>query len=246
MELKLNVWRQQGPKVKGDFEEHHLDDLDEHMSVPEMLDHLNTKIIKSGGDPVAFESDCREGICGQCGFVINGHIHSPEKSTTTCQTHLRSFKDGQTLYLEPFRANSFPIKKDLVIDRSAFDRIIQAGGYIGVNTGQASEANTTLIHHELAEDAFDAAACIGCGACVATCKNASAMLFTSAKINHLSMLPHGQPEASQRLENMVTQMDEEGFGSCTYTGACEVVCPQDISILNITELNRKWLWEKVL
>ena len=246
MELKLNVWRQKGPKVKGDFEEHLLDDLDEHMSVPEMLDHLNTKIIKSGGDPVAFESDCREGICGQCGFVINGHIHSPEQSTTTCQTHLRSFEDGQTLYLEPFRANSFPIKKDLVIDRSAFDRIIQSGGYIGVNTGQASEANTTLINHELAEDAFDSAACIGCGACVATCKNASAMLFTSAKINHLSMLPQGKPEASQRLENMVTQMDEEGFGSCTYTGACEVVCPQDISILNITELNRKWLWEKML
>ncbi|ERM80736.1 hypothetical protein P872_21390, partial [Rhodonellum psychrophilum GCM71 = DSM 17998] len=188
------------------------------MSVPEMLDHLNTKIIKSGGNPVAFESDCREGICGQCGFVINGDVHSPNKGTTTCQTHLRSFQDGQTLYLEPFRAGAFPIKKDLVIDRSAFDRIIQAGGYIGVNTGQAAEANTLLINHELAEKAFDAAACIGCGACVATCKNASAMLFTSAKVNHLSMLPQGKPEASNRVKNMVAQMDMEGFGSCSATG----------------------------
>ena len=243
MKLTLNIWRQDGPKVKGNFEKHHLDDLDEHMSVPEMLDHLNTKIIKSGGKPVAFESDCREGICGQCGFVINGHVHSPEKGITTCQTHLRSFKDGQTLHIEPFRARAFPIKKDLVIDRSAFDRIIQAGGYIGVNTGQASEANTTLINHDLAEEAFDSAACIGCGACVATCKNASAMLFTSAKVNHLSMLPQGKPEAPQRIEKMIAQMDEEGFGSCTYTGACAVVCPQDISLTNITDLNGRWLWK---
>jgi len=243
MKLTLHIWRQDGPKVKGNFEKHHLDDLDEHMSVPEMLDHLNTKIIKSGGKPVAFESDCREGICGQCGFVINGHVHSPEKGITTCQTHLRSFKDGQTLHIEPFRARAFPIKKDLVIDRSAFDRIIQAGGYIGVNTGQASEANTTLINHDLAEEAFDSAACIGCGACVATCKNASAMLFTSAKVNHLSMLPQGKPEAPQRIEKMVAQMDEEGFGSCTYTGACAVVCPQDIKLTNITDLNGRWLWK---
>lgn len=241
MILKLQIWRQAGPKEKGNFEAHTLDDLDEHMSVPEMLDHLNTKIIKSGGDPIAFESDCREGICGQCGFVINGDIHSPNKGTTTCQTHLRSFKDGQTLYIEPFRAGAFPIKKDLVIDRSAFDRIIQAGGYIGVNTGQASEANTILIKHELAEKAFDAAACIGCGACVAVCKNASAMLFTSAKVNHLSMLPQGAPEASQRVLNMVNQMDDEGFGSCTFTGACEVICPQGISISNIAEMNGRWL-----
>lgn len=243
MKLTLHIWRQNGPKAKGKFEKYDLDDLDEHMSVPEMLDHLNTKIIKSGAKPVAFESDCREGICGQCGFVINGHIHSPEDSITTCQTHLRSFKDGQTLYIEPFRARAFPVKKDLVIDRSAFDRIIQAGGYIGVNTGQASEANTTLITHDLAEEAFDSAACIGCGACVATCKNASAMLFTSAKVNHLSMLPQGKPEAPQRIEKMVAQMDAEGFGSCTYTGACAVVCPQDISLTNITDLNGRWLWE---
>lgn len=242
MKLILHIWRQEGPQTKGHFEKHSLDDLDKHMSVPEMLDHLNTKIIKSGGSPVAFESDCREGICGQCGFVINGHVHSPNQGTTTCQTHLRSFKDGQTLHIEPFRARAFPIKKDLMIDRSAFDRIIQAGGYIGVNTGQASEANTTLIKHDLAEKAFDSAACIGCGACVATCKNASAMLFTSAKVNHLSMLPQGEPEAPQRIKNMVAQMDAEGFGSCTYTGACEVVCPQDISITNITDLNGRWLW----
>ncbi|MCH7412103.1 succinate dehydrogenase/fumarate reductase iron-sulfur subunit [Belliella sp. R4-6] len=243
MKLELHVWRQSGQFEKGYFEKHVLDDLDEHMSVPEMLDHLNTKIIKSTGSPIAFESDCREGICGQCGFVINGDIHGPINGTTTCQIHLRSFDDGQTLFIEPFRAKAFPIKKDLVIDRSAFDRIIQAGGYIGVNTGQASEANTILINHELAEKAFDAAACIGCGACVAVCKNASAMLFTSAKVNHLSMLPQGELEASQRVTNMVNQMDEEGFGSCTYTGECEKICPQGISITNIVDLNRRWFWK---
>lgn len=242
MKLTLHIWRQESNSDKGAFEIHLLNDLSPDMSVPEMLDHLNMQIIKSGGNPVAFESDCREGICGQCGFVINGYIHSPESHTTTCQTHLRSFKDGDTLYLEPFRAKAFPIKKDLMIDRSALDRIIESGGYIGVNTGQAHEANSTLINHDLAEKAFDAAACIGCGACVATCKNASAMLFTSAKVNHLSMLPQGQPEATQRVKNMIMQMDAEGFGSCTFTGACEVVCPQGISILNITEMNGRWLW----
>lgn len=241
MKLELHIWRQSGPDAKGKFEVYNMDDLNEHMSVPEMLDHLNTKIIKSGGSPIAFESDCREGICGQCGFVINGDIHSPHQGTTTCQTHLRSFQDGQKLYLEPFRAGAFPIKKDLVIDRSALDRIIQSGGFIGVNTGQASEANTILIPHDLAERAFDAAACIGCGACVAACKNASAMLFTSAKVNHLSMLPQGKPEAPQRVKNMVAQMEEEGFGSCTYTKACEAVCPQGISMTNIIELNARWL-----
>lgn len=242
MKLTLHIWRQANNKDKGKFEKHYLDDLSSDMSVPEMLDHLNTRIIKSGGNPIAFESDCREGICGQCGFVINGDIHSPEKGTTTCQTHLRSFKDGEELYIEPFRAKAFPVKKDLMIDRSAFDRIIESGGFIGVNTGQAPEANSTLINHDLAEHAFDAAACIGCGACVATCKNASAMLFTSAKVNHLSMLPQGLPEAPQRVKNMIMQMDAEGFGSCTFTGACEVVCPQGISIINITETNGRWLW----
>lgn len=245
MKLKLQIWRQAGPLAKGFFEDHAMDDLDEHMSVPEMLDHLNTKIIKSGGIPVAFQSDCREGICGQCGFVINGDIHSPNKGSTTCQTHLRSFQNGQTLVIEPFRAAAFPIKKDLMIDRSAFDRIIQSGGYIGVSTGQATEANTTLIPHDLAESAFNAASCIGCGACVAICKNASAMLFTSAKVNHLSMLPQGAPEAAQRVTNMVAQMDTEGFGACSYTGACETVCPQEISMTNIAKMNGRWLWTQL-
>ncbi len=240
MKLELHIWRQAGPNESGKFEKYEAKNLDPHMSVPEMLDQLNTQIIKSGGDPVAFESDCREGICGQCGFAINGDIHSPHPGTTTCQTHLRSFKDGDKLFLEPFRAKAFPIKKDLVIDRSAFDRIIEAGGYIGVNTGQASEANTTLIEHDLAENAFDAAACIGCGACVATCKNASASLFTSAKISHLSMLLQGKPEAQTRVKNMVAQRDTEGFGACSFTGACEVICPQDISISNIVAMNKRW------
>lgn len=240
MKLELHIWRQAGPTASGKFERYDVDDLDIHMSVPEMLDHLNTKIIKSGGEPVAFESDCREGICGQCGFAINGNIHSPHPGTTTCQTHLRSFKDSDKLYLEPFRAKAFPIKKDLIVDRSAFDRIMESGGFIGVNTGQASEANTTLINHELAEKAFDAAACIGCGACVATCKNASASLFTASKINHLSMLPQGKPEANKRVKNMVAQMDAEGFGACSFTGACEIVCPQAISIQNIVDMNKRW------
>lgn len=241
MRLELHIWRQAGPQASGQFECYPLDDLDTHMSVPEMLDHLNTKLIQAGGDPVAFESDCREGICGQCGFVINGSVHSPEAGTTTCQTHLRSFRDGEKLYIEPFRARAFPVKKDLVIDRSAFDRIIEAGGYIGVNTGQASEANSLLIPHDLAEKAFDAAACIGCGGCVATCVNASASLFTAAKINHLSMLPHGEPEAERRVRNMVAQMDAEGFGACSFTRACEVVCPQHISVQNIVDMNNKWI-----
>lgn len=240
MKLDLNIWRQTNAKAKGAFVKYSLDDLDAHMSVPEMLDHLNTELVKKGEDPVAFESDCREGICGQCGFVISGHVHSPEKDTTTCQTHLRSFRDGEELWLEPFRAGSFPIKKDLIIDRSAFDRIMAAGGYIGVNTGQAAEANATLIKNELAETAFDAAACIGCGACVAACKNASASLFTAAKINHLSMLPQGAPEAERRVKSMVAQMDAEGFGACSFTGSCEAVCPQAISVRNIVDMNKRW------
>lgn len=238
MKLILHIWRQPNASSGGNFVRYELDDLDAHMSVPEMLDHLNLRLVKAGDDPVAFESDCREGICGQCGFVINGHVQSPELHTTTCQTHLRSFNDGEELYIEPFRAAAFPIKKDLMIDRSAFDRIIASGGYIGVNTGQAQEANSTLIAHQLAEDAFDAAACIGCGACVATCKNASASLFTAAKISHLSMLPHGLPEAQTRVRNMVLRMDAEGFGACSFTGACEVVCPQSISIQHIVDMNR--------
>jgi succinate dehydrogenase / fumarate reductase, iron-sulfur subunit len=242
MKLTLHIWRQKNSSSKGSFSAYQVEELDPNMSVPEMLDHLNEILIQKGDDPVAYESDCREGICGQCGFVINGHIHSPEKNATTCQTHLRSFKNGDILYLEPFRARSFPIKKDLMIDRSAFDRIIGAGGFIGVNTGQAPEANSILIGHERAEEAFDAAACIGCGACVASCKNASAALFTGAKIAHLAMLPQGKLEAKNRVSAMVAQMDAEGFGACTFTRACEAVCPQSISVANIVKMNKEFLW----
>ncbi|EOZ92595.1 Succinate dehydrogenase iron-sulfur protein [Indibacter alkaliphilus LW1] len=240
MKLTLHIWRQENQKSKGRFETYELSGLDPQMSVPEMLDFLNEKLIKDGKDPIAFESDCREGICGQCGFVINGHIQSPEKHATTCQTHLRSFNDGDELFLEPFRAAAFPIKKDLCIDRTALDRIIAKGGYIGVNTGQAPEANSILIGHYTAESAFDAAACIGCGACVAVCKNASAALFTGAKISHLAMLPQGKMEAKNRVKSMVAQMDQEGFGSCTFTGACQEVCPQSISVANIVTMNREF------
>lgn len=242
MKLKLIIWRQKNQNTKGQFKKYDLKDLDRNMSVPEMLDSLNNQLVKKGEDPVAFESDCREGICGQCGFVINGHIHSPEKGTTTCQTHLRSFTENQTLYLEPFRAKAFPVKKDLCIDRSALDRIIEAGGYIGVNTGQAPEANSILIPHQLAENAFDSAACIGCGACVAACKNASSALFTGAKINHLAMLPQGKPEAKYRVKKMVEQMDKEGFGACSFTEACEAVCPQSVSVINIVKMNKYYFW----
>lgn len=240
MKLTLNIWRQPDVNAKGQFETYKLEDLDSHMSVPEMLDHLNNKLIKNGNDPVAFDSDCREGICGQCGFVINGHIQSPEEHATTCQTHLRSFKDGDVLYLEPFRAKAFPIKKDLCIDRTALDRIISKGGFISVNTGQAPEANSLLIGHEQAEKAFDAASCIGCGACVAACKNASAALFTSAKISHFALLPQGKIEAKKRVLTMVEQMDSEGFGACTFTESCEAVCPQSISISHIVTMNRQY------
>lgn len=240
MKLTLHIWRQESTRAKGKFETYFLNDLDSHMSVPEMLDHLNEKLIKEGKDPIAFDSDCREGICGQCGFVINGHIHSPEKHATTCQTHLRSFKDGEELFLEPFRAKAFPIKKDLCIDRTALDRIIAKGGYISVNTGQSPEANSILINHDTAEAAFDAASCIGCGACVASCKNASAALFTGAKISHLALLPQGKMEANKRVKSMVSQMDLEGFGACSFTEACEAVCPQSISISHIVTMNREF------
>ncbi len=237
MKLTLHIWRQAHATAPGQFRTYTLTDLDAHMSVPEMLDHLNERLLREREDPIAFESDCREGICGQCGIVINGDVHSPNRGTTTCQTHLRSFRDGQTLHLEPFRAGAFPVRKDLSVDRSALDRIIAAGGYIGVSTGQAPEANSILIGHQQAEDAFDAAACIGCGACVAVCKNASAALFTGAKISHLAMLPQGQPEAAARAQQMVAQMDAEGFGACSFTAACEAVCPQGISIRNISRMN---------
>lgn len=241
MKLNLKIWRQKHVAATGGFQTYSLDGLDANMSVPEMLDHLNENLIKKGEDPVAFESDCREGICGQCGFVINGNIHGPLKGTTTCQIHLRIFADGETLYLEPFRANAFPVRKDLCVDRSALDRIIAAGGYISVNTGQAAEANNLLIPHETVEQAFDAAACIGCGACVAACKNASAALFTGAKVSHLSLLPQGQIEARKRVKAMTFQMDKEGFGSCSFTEACEAVCPQSISVSHIVRMNKEYL-----
>lgn len=237
MKLKLHIWRQENKESQGRMETYTLEGVNEHMSFLEMLDVLNEKLIKEGKDPVAFDHDCREGICGSCGMVINGRAHGPWYRTTTCQLHMREFKDGDEIYIEPFRAAAFPVIKDLVVDRSAFDRIIQAGGYISVNTGGVPDANAIPIGKEVADEAFNAATCIGCGACVATCKNASAMLFVSAKISHLGLLPQGQPERMQRVLNMVAQMDKEGFGNCTNTGACEVECPKGISLINIARMN---------
>jgi succinate dehydrogenase / fumarate reductase iron-sulfur subunit len=241
MKLKLHIWRQENRQAQGRMETYTLDGVNEHMSFLEMLDVLNQKLIKEGKDPVAFDHDCREGICGSCGMVINGRAHGPWYRTTTCQLHMREFKDGDEIYIEPFRAAAFPVIKDLVVDRSALDRIIQAGGYISVNTGGVPDANAIPIGKETAEKAFEAATCIGCGACVATCKNASAMLFVSAKIAHLGLLPQGQPERYQRVLNMVAQMDKEGFGNCTNTGACEVECPKGISLTNIARMNYDFL-----
>ncbi|GIV44146.1 MAG: succinate dehydrogenase [Bacteroidia bacterium] len=241
MKLKLHIWRQENREAQGRMETYTLEGVNEHMSFLEMLDVLNEKLIKEGKDPVAFDHDCREGICGSCGMVINGRAHGPWYRTTTCQLHMREFKDGDEIYIEPFRAAAFPVIKDLVVDRSAFDRIIQAGGYISVNTGGVPDANAIPIGKETAEQAFEAATCIGCGACVATCKNASAMLFVSAKIAHLGLLPQGQPERMQRVLNMVSQMDKEGFGNCTNTGACEVECPKGISLINIARMNCDYL-----
>ncbi len=239
MKLNLKVWRQKGAETGGKFETYTVE-ANEHMSFLEMLDVLNEQLIAEQKEPVSFEHDCREGICGTCSMVINGHPHGPMKGTTTCQLHMRHFNDGETITIEPFRANAFPVIKDLVVDRSAFDRIIQAGGYISVNTGQAQDGNSIPIEKELASEAFDAATCIGCGACVAACPNASAMLFTSAKISHLNMLPQGEVEAAQRVLNMVDQMDAEGFGACSNVTACEAECPKDISVKNIARVNREY------
>lgn len=240
MKLTLKVWRQSGRR-KGQFEEYKLNDITESMSFLEMLDVLNEQLIQQKKEPIAFEHDCREGICGTCSMVINGHPHGHQKSTTTCQLHMRSFKDGDTIWIEPFRAKSFPVVKDLVVDRDSFDRIIQAGGYVSVNTGQAQDANAIPIEKDQALDAFDSAACIGCGACVAACPNASAMLFVSAKVAHLAQLPQGKVEAKKRAQAMVAQMDAEGFGQCSNISACEAECPKDISITNIATLNREYL-----
>lgn len=240
MKLTLKVWRQ-GGKYKGEFVTYKLDQVSEHMSFLEMLDVLNETLISNKEEPVAFEHDCREGICGTCNLVINGHPHGPMQGTTTCQLHMRHFKDGDTLHIEPFRARAFPVIRDLVVDRSAFDRIIQAGGYISVNTGQAQDANAIPIEKSQASEAFDAATCIGCGACVAACPNASAMLFTSAKVSHLALMPQGKVETARRVQAMVKQMDEEGFGMCSNVTACEAECPKEISVSNIARMNREFL-----
>lgn len=239
MKLLLKIWRQKNAKSKGYFEKHTVE-ANEHMSFLEMLDVLNEQLISEKKDPIAFEHDCREGICGACSMVINGQPHGPSKGTTTCQLHMRTFKDGDTIVVEPWRAKAFPIIKDLVVDRSAFDRIIQAGGYVSVNTGQAQDGNAIPIEKDIASEAFDAATCIGCGACVAACPNASAMLFTSAKVSHLGLLPQGAVEHTKRVQAMVTQMDEEGFGMCSNVGACEAECPKEISITNIARMNRAY------
>jgi len=239
MKVTFKIWRQDKPNSKGAFREYEVDELTEDMSFLEALDHLNERLVLRGEKVIAYEYDCREGICGQCGVFINGRAHGPHPNMTTCQLHMRSFKDGDTIVVEPWRANAFPIVKDLIVDRSAFDRIIEHGAYISAKTGTAPEANAILIGKAIADRAMDAAACIGCGACVATCKNSSAALFTAAKINHLNSLPQGQPEAHQRVLDMTAQMEREGFGHCSFTGACEVECPADISITNIAEMNAR-------
>ena len=241
MNLKLKVWRQKNSKVEGRFESYDVNNISSEMSFLEMIDVLNEKLIIDGGDSIAFDHDCREGICGMCSMVIDGRPHGPWQGTTTCQLHMRAFKDGDTITIEPFRANAFPVVKDLMVNRGAFDRIIQAGGYISVNTGNAVDGNSLPIDKEKADESFTAAACIGCGACVAACKNASAMLFVSAKVSHLALLPQGDPERKQRVSGMIAQMDKEGFGSCTNTYACEAECPKEISVMNIARLNREYL-----
>ena len=237
LKLTLNIWRQESSVAPGEFESYEVDNLNTHMSFLEMLDVLNENLVAEDKEPVAFDHDCREGICGMCSMVINGRPHGPMKGTTTCQLHMRHFKNGDTITIEPWRAKAFPVIKDLVVDRSSFDRIIQSGGYISVNTGSAPDGNAIPIPKSVAEEAFDAAACIGCGACVASCKNASASLFVSAKISQLSLLPQGQPEKDERVKNMVAQMDEEGFGHCTNTGACQAECPKEISVEYIRKMN---------
>ena len=241
MKVTLKVWRQSGPKAKGQMVTYPLDNVNEHMSFLEMLDVLNESLIEKGEEPVAFDHDCREGICGMCGLVINGIPHGPEGATTTCQLHMRKFRDGDVIHIEPWRANGFPILKDLVVNRTAFDNIMQAGGFISVATGNAQDANNIPIGKDLADTAMDAAQCIGCGACVAACKNASAMLFVAAKASHLNLLPQGQPERTRRAQAMVAQMDKEGFGNCTNQYECEAACPKEISVKFIAKMNRDYL-----
>ena len=242
MKLTLKIWRQENANAKGAIQAYPIDGIEPDMSFLEMLDVLNEQLINQGDIPVVFDHDCREGICGSCSLQINGEPHGPDRLVTTCQLHMRKFNDGDTIVVEPFRAKAFPVVKDLMIDRSAFDRIQHAGGYISVNTsGNTIDANAIPVNKENADDSFAAATCIGCGACVAACKNASAMLFTSAKVSQYALLPQGQVEASERVLNMVEQMDKEGFGNCTNTGACEVECPKGISLENIARMNREYL-----
>jgi succinate dehydrogenase / fumarate reductase iron-sulfur subunit len=242
MDLTLKIWRQKNSEDKGGIVDYKVTEISDHMSFLEMMDVLNERLIAEGGEPVAFDHDCREGICGTCSLHINGEPHGPDRGTTTCQLHMRRFNDGDTIYIEPFRAKAFPVIKDLIVDRTAFDRIQHAGAYISVNTsGNTQDANAIPIPKADADKAFDAAECIGCGACVASCKNASAMLFVSAKISQYALLPQGKIEAAERAKNMVAQMDLEGFGNCTNTGACEVECPKGISLENIARMNREYL-----
>ncbi|MFV9549767.1 succinate dehydrogenase/fumarate reductase iron-sulfur subunit [Algibacter sp. PT7-4] len=240
MNLTLKIWRQKDASSKGQMVDYKVTEISEHMSFLEMMDVLNEQLVNSGEEPVAFDHDCREGICGMCSMYINGEAHGPDRGVTTCQLHMRMFKDGDTITIEPFRAAAFPVIKDLVVDRMAFERIQQAGGYISVNTsGNTQDANALPISKHAADEAMDAATCIGCGACVATCKNSSAMLFVGAKVSQYALLPQGQVEAADRVKNMVAQMDLEGFGNCTNTGACEVECPKGISLDNIARMNRE-------
>ena len=243
MNLTLHVWRQDGPKKSGKMVTYRkeAEGISEHMSFLEMLDVVNERLIEKGEMPIAFDSDCREGICGQCSMVINGHAHGPESLTTTCQLHMRSFKNGDEIYIEPFRARAFPVIKDLVVDRSSFDRVVEAGGFISANCGSAPDANAIPIGKEDADVAMDAAACIGCGACVAACPNGSAMLFTAAKLAHLNTLPQGEPEIMERTQSMVDAMDSAGFGNCSNYYECEAACPKGISVKFIAEMNRKYL-----
>ncbi len=241
MNLTLKVWRQKNSREKGNFETYDVKDISSEMSFLEMFDVLNEKLIGEGREPITFDHDCREGICGACSMFIDGQPHGPWQQNTTCQLHMRAFKTGDTIVVEPWRSKAFPVIKDLMVDRTAFDRIIQAGGFISVNTGNAVDANAIPIDKRHADDAFNAAACIGCGACVATCKNGSAMLFVSAKVSQLALLPQGGPEKETRVLNMVAQMDKEGFGNCTNTYACEAECPKGISVANIARMNREYL-----
>lgn len=244
MNLTLKVWRQRNPSDKGGFKSYTLNDISEHASFLEMMDVLNEKLERQGEEPVHFDHDCREGICGSCSMFINGRAHGPQHLTATCQLHMRYFKDGDTITIEPWRAKAFPVVKDLVVDRSAFDRIIQAGGYVSVNTGGVPDANEIPVPKKIADEAFNSATCISCGACVAACKNASAMLFVGAKVSQLALLPQGKVERKERVEKMVAQMDAEGFGSCSNTGACTAECPKGISQDNIARMNREYFGAK--